>query len=274
MTRRTFLATSAALGLKQPGPLLCVFSKHLASVPVAELGGVARDLGFDGVDLTVRPKGHVLPEEVGTKLVPAVEGIRAAGLEVPMITTELLSTEDPAARPTLETAHRLGIPYFKPGYWKPEPLDSLRPKAKGLFFLALRERMTAGVHNHSGNYFGAVPYEYQMLLDGTTSDFAGYYFDPAHATIEGGLRGWRTYLEQALPRLKMIAIKDFVWEKNRVQWCPLGEGVVDWVAMFDAFNKSNFAGPISLHVEYETKDERASLAKDLEFLRRFVPKRA
>ena len=273
MTRRTFLATSAALGLKQPGPWLCVFSKHLASVPVAELGGVARDLGFDGVDLTVRPKGHVLPGEVNATLAPAVEALRAAGLDVPMITTELLSAGDPAARPTLETAHRLGIPYFKPGYWKPEPLETLRPKAKGLFFLALRAGMMAGVHNHSGNYFGALPYEYQLLLEGTTPDFAGYYFDPAHATIEGGLQGWRTYLAQALPRLKMVAIKDYVWEKRKVRWCPLGEGMVDWAAMFDAFKAANFAGPISLHVEYETKDERTALAKDLEFLRRFVPKR-
>ena len=77
------------------------------------------------IDLTVRAKGHVLPERVTEDLPRAVEALRKAGLEVPMITTDITSAAD--AGPTLKTASRLGIPYFKPGYWRynsADPLDS------------------------------------------------------------------------------------------------------------------------------------------------------
>ncbi len=83
-----------------------------------QLGQQAQRAGFDGVDLTVRPKGHVLPERVADDLPKAVELIRRAGLSVPMITTDLKSAEDPAARPTFAAMKQLGIALYKPGYWR------------------------------------------------------------------------------------------------------------------------------------------------------------
>jgi hypothetical protein len=47
----------------------------------------AKRLGFDGLDLTVRPGGHVLPERAADELPEAVATIRGEGLDVPMITT-------------------------------------------------------------------------------------------------------------------------------------------------------------------------------------------
>ena len=41
-----------------------IFSKHLQFLDYENTGQVAAQLGFSGVDLTVRPKGHVLPESV------------------------------------------------------------------------------------------------------------------------------------------------------------------------------------------------------------------
>jgi hypothetical protein len=69
-----------------------------------ELGRSLKALGFDGVDLTVRPGGHVYPTRVATDLPVFVDALRHEGLAVPMITTELLSDADPVAQPTLETA--------------------------------------------------------------------------------------------------------------------------------------------------------------------------
>ena len=64
-----------------------------------ELGRALKALGFDGVDLTVRPGGHVDPKRVTNDLPLFVDAIRHEGLTVPMITTELLSDADPVARP-------------------------------------------------------------------------------------------------------------------------------------------------------------------------------
>ena len=89
MTRRSFLAAAAAVPLMgdKKGPTLCMFSKHFPELNYAELGKTCKDLGFAGIDLTVRPKGHVLPERVAEDLPRAVDALRKAGLEVPMITT-------------------------------------------------------------------------------------------------------------------------------------------------------------------------------------------
>jgi L-ribulose-5-phosphate 3-epimerase len=71
----------------------------------------ARQAGFAGIDLTVRKGGHVLPEKAAEDLPSAVSSIREEGVEVPMITTELVSAADPTARAILSTAGKLSIPF-------------------------------------------------------------------------------------------------------------------------------------------------------------------
>ena len=93
------------------------------------------------------------------------------------------------------------------------------------------------------------------IIDALDPRWAGYYFDVRHAVVEGGDGGWRAALNLVAPRLKMIAVKDFFWEKGPKGWqqrnCPLGEGMVDWKAFFAALARSGFHGPVSLHLEYE-----------------------
>src|SRR5687768_7815722 len=47
---------------------LCFFSKHLPRMNGRELGQSLKALGFQGVDLTVRPGGHVDPKRVTIEL--------------------------------------------------------------------------------------------------------------------------------------------------------------------------------------------------------------
>ena len=95
----------------------------------------------------------MLPERATEDLPRAVEAIRARGLEVPMLTTELTSAADPNARPILSTAARLKIPFFKLGYWpyRTDPVADLQKAAadvRGLVELAKEYGITAGFHNH------------------------------------------------------------------------------------------------------------------------------
>jgi sugar phosphate isomerase/epimerase len=262
-------------------PTVCIFSKHMAQFGYDELGKKAKETGFEGVDLTVRPKGHVLPENAATDMPRAVEAIQKHGLTVPMITTELKSATDAAARPTLSTAAKLKVPYWKPGYLRhdlrslEEGMMQARAALTGLAELSKEYGVTAGYHNHSGNYFGAAVWDTREAIGKLDSKVIGYYYDPGHATIEGGLAGWEISLAMVLPRLKMVALKDFYWAKNnegkwRPVWCPMGEGMVDWPKMFAAFKRSGFTGPLTLHVEYHAKDELAAIAKDCEFIKKQV----
>jgi sugar phosphate isomerase/epimerase len=238
-----------------------MFSKHLPGMDWHRLGRAVKEAGFGGVDLTVRPGGHVVPERAAEDMPRAASAIREEGLDVPMITTGLLSASEPAAKPILETAGRLQIPYFKPGYYRYEYKDVRRELAAAAAELAGLARLAAscgivlGYHNHAG-YLGAPVWDIMTAIDPLEPRWAGYYFDPRHAVAEGGEAGWRIATHLVLSRLKMIAVKDFYWEKRPgVGWqatnCPLGEGMVDWKAFFSLVAGSGFSGPVSLHLEYE-----------------------
>jgi hypothetical protein len=114
LSRRDFLgvfsvAACAAVPVEKENPArvtrgtyggtLCLFSKPLPGMDWRRLAQATRRAGFGGIDLTVRPGGHVQPEHAAEDLPKAVATIREEGLEVPMITTALISAADPAARP-------------------------------------------------------------------------------------------------------------------------------------------------------------------------------
>lgn len=263
---------------------LCFFTKPLPEMDWKRLSRSAKQLGFDGLDLTVRPGGHVRPERAADDLPRAVAAAREEGLDVPMITTALTSADDPAARPILRTAAKLGIRYFKVGYYQYEHEDVRQELARAgrefrrLAELAAQCGIQAGFHNHS-EYVGAAVWDAASFVEPCDPGWAGYYFDARHAVAEGGAGAWKTALRLVKSRLKMMAIKDFSWVRTARGWedlnCPLGEGMVDWKAVLGEL-APGFEGPISLHMEYEvagaTPAERqqnilAATARDLAFLK-------
>lgn len=157
---------------------LCFFSKHLAENDWERLAENVKSLGFDGIDLTVRPGGHVLPEKVETDLPRATAAIRAAGLKLPMITTVLLSGSEPTARPILSTAGNLKIPYLKPGYYKYKFADiraELREAGaqfESLVSLAKECGVQVGYQNHA-RYVGGPVWDMVQIIDGLDPKWVG-----------------------------------------------------------------------------------------------------
>ena len=249
---------------------LCFFSKHLAGMEPRRMAQALKQIGFTGVDLTVRQGGHVAPEKAEEELPKVVAAIREASLEVPMITTNLLSPTDPTARPVLSTAGKLSIPFFKPGYYRygladvRGELQKAGAELRGLVELSKKFGVQLGYHNHA-SYIGAPVWDIATVIDQLDPKWAGYYFDIRHATVEGGEGGWKIAAHLVASRLKMIAVKDFYWEKTAKGWkvkdCPLGEGMVNWKAYLAILAQSGFQGPISFHFEYEVEGSTSS-AKD------------
>jgi L-ribulose-5-phosphate 3-epimerase len=275
-SRRKFLqvssAAAGAMGLRQPAALaepaasgsfkgtICFFSKPVPQLNWRELGQNAKQAGFDGVDLTVRPGGHVLPERVEADLPRAIEAIRAEGLATPMITTALLSADDPAAEPTMRAASRLSIPYLKPGYYQwhfvnvRSELEEAGKNLRSLVDLAAKYGIQIGYHNHNG-YIGAAVWDMAGVIEPMDPARCGFYFDLGHATVDGGTNGWKVGTNLVLPRLKMIGAKDFLWTKTaphewRADACPMGQGMAPWKEFLEILAKSDFHGPISLQQEF------------------------
>ena len=267
LTRRELMMAAAAAALTPvssraagTSPFL-FFSKHLPDLDWADLGRAVKGAGFDGVDLTVRAKGHVLPERAAADLPRAIETIRAQGVTVPMITTELTSASDPLARPLLQAAAKSGVRFFKTGYWHYTASPDVRAQVAavgealaGLTTLGRECGIELGFHNHNA-YIGAALWDIAPAMDRLDPKWAGYYFDPRHAVAEGGGGAWKAATHLVAPRMKMMSLKDFYWEKTAKGWvirnCPMGEGAVDWAWFGKTIAEAKFAGPISLHFEYE-----------------------
>ena len=264
--------------------MFCLFSKHLPELGWSDLGRAVKDAGFEGVDLTVRPGGHVLPERAADDLPKAIEALTAQGVKVPMITTDLTSASAPVARPLLQAAAKSGVRFFKTGYWRYSSSPDVRAQVaetgkalEGLAALARECGIEMGFHNHAA-YIGAALWDIAPFIDRLDARWAGYYFDPRHAVAEGGGGAWKAATHLVAPRLKMVAVKDCRWLKSAKGWeienCPLGEGQVDWAFVGKSLRDAQFTGPISLHLEYEipkgTSHTLDAAKRDLAFARRFL----
>ena len=295
VSRRAVLAGAAAL-LARPAAAkeklkVSIFSKHLQFVQGAELAKAASDLGFDGVDITVRKGGHVEPQRVKQDLPGLVAILRKQGLEVPMVTTDIADADTPFAEDVIRTAAELGIRHYRSGGLKytadqplPAQLDAFRVRLEGLARLNAKYQSCAMYHTHSGvGLVGAPIWDLYVMMKDIDPKLVGINYDIGHATIEGGLGGWIASYRVAGPHVRGIAVKDYVWAKDargrwREQWCPIGEGMVHFPEFFSMVAASGFNGPLQVHYEYELPKERAgeyaAMKRDLTTLRGYLEKAA
>ena len=242
-----------------------MFSKHLQELSVEEAGRAVKAIGLDGLDLTVRPGGHLQPDNVRETLPKAVEALKAVGAEVPMITTAVTDADE-TAQNTFAAAQECGIRHLKLGYWSyggfgklDENMANARAAIERIAQLAEERGVTACLHNHSGAHLTASGSLVARLLKGLNPDAVGAYIDPGHLTLEGGLSGWKLAMDEMKDRIRLVAVKDFGWfreESNgntrwRQKLVPLKEGVVRWKEAFECLRSLSFDGVVSFHSEYQ-----------------------
>ena len=273
ISRRELLAAMSATtflgGCVPPAPTasaghlkISVFSKHFQWTNCQEMAAIAKDVGFDGIDLTVRQGGHVLPERVEEDLPKAAEAIRKAELELPMITAEIVDTRSPHAEAILKTASRLGIRHYRWGGFVytaakniPDQLADFKTRVKDLADLNKEYGVCAMYHAHSGiDRMGASIWDLWYVLKDFDSRYVGVNYDIGHATVEGGYGGWISTARVTAPMMRGVAVKDFKWGVSakgqwQPQWCQPGKGMVNFVKFFAMLKGARFSGPFQLHYE-------------------------
>ncbi len=237
-----------------------LFSKHLQFLDIKSAAQVAAEMGFAGLDLTVRPKGHILPENVNAELPQAVRDIRAAGLECKMITTAVEDATNPVDAEVLKTAGAAGIQYYRCNWFKYQAdksleasLDYYQEKIRELGILNKIHNIIGCYQNHSGLKVGASVWEIKKILSTADPRFFGAQYDIRHAVVEGG-KSWPNGIKLLKDHFKTIVLKDFKWGQVNGKWkiinVPIGEGMVDFAAYFSILKKLGLRPPVSLHVEY------------------------
>ncbi len=250
-----------------------VFSKHLQWLGYEAMAEAVAAGGFDGVDLTVRPGGHVLPERVQKDLPRAVEAMRKAGLDVDMITTAIDNAREAHTEHILKTASALGIKYYRMAWIDYDNalsiiqnLEKLKPRFRDLAEMNERYQIHGAYQNHAGVKVGAPVWDLWHLLKDLDPRWLGCQYDVRHATVEGG-NAWELGFKLISSHIKTTVIKDFKWTQHEGKWraetCPLNEGMVDFKKYFALVKAMNIAGPVSMHFEYPifaTSEENASIS--------------
>jgi sugar phosphate isomerase/epimerase len=271
------------------------FTKSFQDWPIPLVCHRFREIGLDGLDLTVRRGGHIEPEQVAEKLPLAVKGAQEAGVEILMITTDI-TEPTPEAEKTLATASQLGITRFKLGYYRYKTfgsllnqLDDARTRIAAVAKLAKKHSILPCVHIHSGAFLPSHGTQLYQLLSDLPPAEVGAYVDMLHMALEGGSDGWRQGLDLLTPWLTLVAVKNFVWQpadrdkfgKLRWQWrvAPVADGVSPIPEFVAILKQTGFDGLFSFHSEYkgghsfkdlDTEQCLAQTAADLEFVKRLL----
>ena len=288
MKRREFLKAGAALSMfglgcasgrrGDPKPAcgtgageFHVFSKMFQS-PVTkspeELCDLMKGAGYDGIQWTVRPKGHVEPADVKAELPRLCKIAESRGLKNLTICTAIVDGNDPVSETIAKTAADCGIRLFRPGYYFYDPkketfrqsLDRIRRGFESLAALGERSGVKATYQNHSSwgpSVFGGVLWDDYECLKDLDPEYVGLEYDPMHAYFETNL-SWSHGFDLVAPWIAAIDLKDFHFQpdpknakKTKKKMVAAGEGVVPWEEVRRLQAANGVKVPYILHFEYD-----------------------
>ena len=273
-----------------------LFTDNLSDLSFEEVCREIKKVDFEGVDLTLRPGGHVLPENAEMGLSAAHATADRLDVTIPMASTAITDVDSPHAEDIVASCAHYGVRRIKLGYWRYEPfgtiqkqLDEARKKLERIVPLTKKYKIMPCVHVHSGDILangGAVLY---LLLKDFSPDDVGAYVDPMHMTVEGGSYGWEMGLDLLIPWVSLVGIKNFRWQQVkrneqgqmefRTQYVPLADGQANLSRFMQRLREIKYDGVVSLHSEYKgrssfrvlnTQELLAQSGKDLQFLKSLI----
>ena len=263
MNRRQFItaatvvaATPSLLAKQKRKNAFCVFTKPLQMLSYDDLADLIAELGFDGIEGTIRPGGQIVPEQVPDELPKMMSALKKRGLEMTIMASGINNADDKLNIQQLQVAAKLGVKRYRMGYHKYDlkkpitgQMNELRPILKNLVALNKELGLQALYQNHSGsNYVGAPLWDLHELFKAHDPKHLAVGFDMSHATAEG-TRAWPLHANLLRPRIGALYVKSFRWIDNKRDNCSLAEGIVDKKYPAQLI-KSGYTGPINLHVEY------------------------
>ena len=257
-----------------------IFSKALQWLDYDGLADILVESGAEGVDFTVRPGGHILPENVEADLPSAVKAARKRNLRVDMITTAITSVNEKYTETILRTASSLGINFYRLGYLDYdyklgiiETLQKLKPEFDKLGEMNRKYSIHGAYQNHSGVRVGGSVWDLYELVKDLDPQYTGCQYDVRHAVVEGA-NSWINGLKLIAPWIRCTDIKDFKWSQTNGRWITeslsLGEGSVDFDEYFKIVKELNIPGPMSIHLEYPPFEGNKVQLSDKEKRKQFI----
>lgn len=243
-----------------------LFTKLFGTRSIDEIGQQAADLGFDGIDILIRPGTTVSYEDLQT-LPDVVKRLGAHGLTMPMATTDLTDADAEPTREVLTACADAGIQLVRLGYWKYPGVhsygtlfDHARRDLDGLVEIAAPLGLGLSIQLHGGTIHssGALT---RALLEGHDPVTVSAYPDPGNQTVQDGREDWRLTFELLEPWLKCVGVKNGGWFPSdidatgqrtwRSDWLGIADGMVPWHEITAHLQKTQFDGFLSFHSHYD-----------------------
>lgn len=265
-----------------------IFSKFLVSLSLEEMAARVKKMGFDGVDLPVRPGSQIDHSTAQKELPKAAKILSDFGLSLPTIVTGIARRSDPYAESVFAAAAEAGVKMLRTAswsyrsgddYWK--KMDQARRDLESLESLCEKYKVKANFQIHSGNCLNCNCASAAIMLKNRDPKLVGLQIDPGHLAISGedydmAIAITGDYLHSVnVKSPRYYATSDpngrFYW---KVIWTPLSEGLVPWDLVFRILKKRGYEGPLLIHGEYpvERSVELTSelVERDLKYVRELL----
>ena len=292
LSRRDFIARTLAASSTAAlcrGDVLLGRTEESASLPIVVFSKVYQELelGFDaaaaltaeaglnGIDCTVRPEGEILPEHAARELPQYAAALNKRGLQIPLLTTAIMSVSSPHAEEILRTAKKLGVQYYRLGFIDQQPgapagqqVREVKAQLKDLAALNKEIGIGAIFQNHSPagrSYVGGDLSEMYDIVKDFDPAQIGVAFDIGHALVVHG-DDWRRHFEKLKSHLRVAYVKDVT---RGGRWVPFGQGDIASTGYFKLLKQMGYRAPVSMHIEFDWADggkskTRAALLKALQ----------
>ncbi len=240
-------------------------SKFFADLSVEQLGEKAIELGYDGIDICIRP-GHPIHLDNAIQALPkAVKVWQAQNLVCPLATAavDMTDPDTPEADRLYAACAEAGIPRLKIGFWKFnegddywQVLDAAHAKLKGFVKFSEKHGVQTCYQIHSGPCIGSNCAGLMHLIKSFDPRYVGAYTDFGHLALDG--EDWAMGLAMIRDYLSVVGIKDAFYVPQPVGHIPpyipcfvkLGEGCVNWHRCLGLLCELGFDGPLTVHTEY------------------------
>ena len=254
-----------------------VFVKPWKTLSIPELGPFVKSLGFDWIELPVRPGFPCEPETIEQSLPEAVAILAEAGVRV-LNVTAALPLDDERLYAACAAAHvpmnrvmfgRRGLTYWEAEAAARRQLDAAMPFCE-------RYGRQLGVQNHYGHSLPVNEMGLYHLVKDYDPRYVGAIWDAGH----NGLAGMEPEpaLEVVASHLCVVNLKNAYWRRAsgpeaevaewQVYWTSGRQGLASWPRVAAKLKALNYQGPICLTAEYSNdKEVNRLIVADLAFAR-------
>ena len=254
---------------------LAVFAKPWKALALPDLAEHIKKLGFDMIELPVRPGFPCQPDNIEKDLPNAVKLLAEQGVRVLNVTVDLPLDDERLYVACAEAGIGMNRVMFRRkdmDYWSAEA--KARRKLDSAMPLCEQYNVQIGIQNHSRNYVAINEMGLYHLVKDYDPRYVGAIWDPAHNALEGiDPEGALDIVES---HLCVVNLKNAYWkrisgpEAEVAEWTVYftsgRQGRASWSRIITKLKAMNYTGPICFSAEYTDADAVDDLiVKDLAF---------